>query len=317
MSARRVLALVAVVAAAAFFLLTAGPPPATPNRPGTFSFAVLGDAPYYTHEEWQYRIVRKHMNAHDLASVIHIGDIFWRPCSDRMYIRHRDWLDTLRAPTIYTPGDNEWFDCWEPRVGGYVPLDRLAFLRRTFYDPPTRSRGRNPIPLASQPGLPENARWSQHGIVFATVHLIGTWNGMKPFPTRTPAHDEESRTRTAAAAAWLRETFAAARASNATAVVIAFHASLPFDRPPGHDYRIKYEPFLTALEDELTRFPKPVLLVHGDHHEFLTDHPWPRFPHLTRMEVPGSPDVGWVRVTVKGGGEFGFETYVVPRWKYW
>jgi hypothetical protein len=37
------------------------------------------------------------------------------------------------------------------------------------------------------------------------------------------------------------------------------------------------------------------------------------------MEVPGSPDVGWVRVTVKPGATapFSFEKHVVPEWKYW
>ena len=314
---RRALAILAVVAIAVFVIATAGPPPAAPNPPGTFSFAVLGDAPYYTHEEWQYRLVRKHIDAHELASVIHIGDIFWRPCSDGMFAKHRAWLDTIRHPVVYTPGDNEWYDCWEPRVGGYDPLDRLARLRQTFFDNPSRSLGRTPIALASQTSFPENARWSQHGIVFATVHLIGSWNGLEPFPARTPAYDEHARARTAAAAIWLRETFAAARASNATAVVIAFHANPAFERPPDHEYRRSYQPFLAALEEELPRFTGAVLVVQGDNHQFIVDRPWPRFPHFTRMQVPGSPDVGWVRVTVKNGRAFTFEKHVVPRWKYW
>ena len=36
---------------------TRGLNPATPNPPGTFSFAVLGDAPYYVWEEIQFRLV--------------------------------------------------------------------------------------------------------------------------------------------------------------------------------------------------------------------------------------------------------------------
>lgn len=313
-SMRRLLALLAIVAIAVFVIATAGPPAPTRNPPGTFSFAVLGDAPYYTHEEWQYRIVLKHIGAHDLASVIHVGDVFWRPCADRMYAKHRDWFDTLEAPVIYTPGDNEWYDCWEPRVGGYDPLERLAHLRRTFYDNPARSRGRKPIALASQPGYPENARWQQHGITFATVHIIGSANGRKPFPKRTPAYDDEWRNRTAAAAAWVREAFEAARASNASAVVIAFHAN-PFFKDAESTRNVAV--FLNALQNELRRFDKPVLAVQGDNHTFIADHPWPQFPHFTRLQVPGSPDVGWVRVVVKEGREFTFESHVVPKWKYW
>ena len=37
------------------------------------------------------------------------------------------------------------------------------------------------------------------------------------------------------------------------------------------------------------------------------------------MQVPGSPDVGWVRVVVSLGAAafFSFEPRLVPRWKYW
>lgn len=60
-------------------------------------------------------------------------------------------------------------------------------------------------------------------------------------------------------------------------------------------------------------------MVHGDEHEYKVDHPVARAPNLTRMEVPGSPDVGWVRVAVEPGAAapFSFEKHVVPVWKYW
>jgi hypothetical protein len=40
---------------------------------------------------------------------------------------------------------------------------------------------------------------------------------------------------------------------------------------------------------------------------------------LTRLQVPGSPEVGWVRVVVTPGVEapFTFEKHVIPAWKYW
>ncbi|HYR27361.1 MAG TPA: hypothetical protein VEU30_02785 [Thermoanaerobaculia bacterium] len=296
------------------FVLTAGPPAATPNPPGAFSFAVFGDAPYYRHEELQHRIVLRHIDAHDLDAAIHIGDIFWRPCSDAMYAKSRGTLDALRHPLIYTPGDNEWSDCWEPRVGGYVPLERLAHLRRTFFREPTRSLGRRRIALTPQPDFPENARWELHGVVFATVHIVGSWNATERFPGRTPADDAESRARTLAAAAWVRETFAFARAANARAVVIAFHANPRFERPQD---RAHFQPFLSALEQEVARFGRPVLAAHGDTHTYTADRPLPGAPNLTRLQVPGSPDVGWVRVVVQPDTTWSFSKYVVPRWKYW
>ena len=51
------------------------------------------------------------------------------------------------------------------------------------------------------------------------------------------------------------------------------------------------------------RLGRPVLFVHGDTHTYRVDRPFrdekgDRVPNLTRLEVYGSPQVGWVRVTV-------------------
>jgi hypothetical protein len=133
--------------------------------------------------------------------------------------RGGEQFNELRHPVVYTPGDNEWFDCWEPHSG----------------------------------------------IVFATAHMMGSANGMKHFPARTSVDDAAARRRTEVAAAWMRETFSAAKASNASAVVIAFHGNAfdiePQDREP-------FQPFLFALQEEVERFQRPVLVTHGDDHVF-------------------------------------------------
>jgi hypothetical protein len=323
--------LLAFAALVVVVLATRGPVVPTPDPPGAFSFAVLGDAPYYPWEEVQYRLVLKALDAHDLAAVIHIGDIFWHPCDDKMYRRTLAGFARLRHPLIYTPGDNEWTDCWEPASGRFAPLERLERLRGLFFAHPDRSLGGIALPLASQAGrepfpeFAENARWAHAGIVFATVHLPGSWNAKKPFPDRTPADDEAARRRTDAAVAWLRETFAEAAAAAAPAVVLAFHAAPGLEDPVEHRYRQAYEPFLLALEEEAERFARPVLLAHGDDHEYTVDHPLVRrttgrrLDNVTRLEVPGSPRVGWVRVIVTPAAAhpWAFEPHVVPRWKYW
>jgi hypothetical protein len=299
----------------AFALLTKSCPyQPSPIPPGAFAFAAMGDAPYYWWEDLRFRILMRELDATDLRFTIHVGDIFWRPCSDAMYAKVRKRFDLLRAPVIYTPGDNEWTDCWEPRVGGYVPLERLAQIRKVFFSDAPR------IPLARQPRLRENSRWEQQGIVFTTVHITGSSNAMKPFPGRTPVDDEAARERMIANIDWMHEAFASA--ANARALVIAFHGSPAFEEPPGHEYRRPFEPFLGALEDEVARFKKPVLLIHGDDHEYLVDSPVisrRRLPNFTRLEVPGSPDVGWVRVLVSPNhpAPFAFERRVVGGWKYW
>lgn len=147
---------------------------------------------------------------------------------------------------------------------------------------------------------------------------------MKPFPARTEADDSASRRRTDAAASWVRETFAEARKLNASAVVLSFHANAALEDSDDPD-RQAFEPFITAIEEEAERFARPVLLAHGDGHEYTVDQPLLRrttgrlLENLTRLQVPGSPEVGWVRVVVTPGAEnpFAFEAHVVPRWKYW
>jgi hypothetical protein len=138
---------------------------------------------------------------------------------------------------------------------------------------------------------------------------------MKPFPARTAVDDDAAKRRTEAAAAWMRETFSTAKASDASAVVIALHGN-PFDEGPRD--REPFQPFLITLQVEVEQFRRPVLVAHGDDHEFTVDRPL-ELANLTRLEVPGSPDVGWVRVTVTPSARnpFAFENHVIPRWKYW
>lgn len=325
--------LLAVLAAlAAGIVATGGPPEPTPTPPGSFSFAALGDAPYYPWEELQYRLVLRAMEAHDLRWAIHVGDVFWRPCSDALYRKTLERFDGLEHPVVFTPGDNEWTDCWAPGSGGFAPLERLDRLREVFFADPGRSLGGRRMPLVSQggaggafPELVENARWKHQGVVFATVHLPGSRNATEPFHGRTPEDDAAAARRTEGATAWTRQAFAEAEATGASGVVLAFHASPGFLRSANDPYRRAYEPFLRVLEEEAVRFGGPVLLIHGDDHEYTVDHPLARrttggvLSNVTRLQVPGSPDVGWVRVTVTPGAEprFAFESRVVPRWKYW
>lgn len=163
------------------------------------------------------------------------------------------------------------------------------------------------------------------GIVFATAHIVGATNGMEPFPNRAEGDDLAAKRRTEAAAAWLREAFTEARASQAPAVVLGIHGNPILEKPADDPERLAFEPFITALEEEVEAFGGPVLLVHGDDHEYIVDRSLVRrtnlrrLQNLTRMQVPGSPEVGWVRVVVTPGADepFAFEEHVVPPWKYW
>jgi hypothetical protein len=333
MVSRRLVILGAALAVAATLVATRGIPPPTPNRPGTFSFAALGDAPYYVMhgEPLRYRLVLQDIAAHDLSLVLHVGDIFWRPCTDDRYRQTLDEFNALPHPVIYTPGDNEWADCWTRATGSFEPLERLARLRQIFFSTPMQSLGGRRVPVVSQGGrepfaeFVENVRWTYQAVIFATINLPGSRNARESFPGRSAAHDDSSTRPTDAAVTWLRDTFVAARTHDAPAVVVGFHADPAFTDPESDEYRQAYEPFLTALEEEAEQFGKPVLVTHGDSHEFIVDLPvvrrttGRRLDNVTRLEVPGSPDIGWVRVEVNPGSRntFTFENRVVPFWKHW
>ena len=328
---RRVIGIVALPAAAlaAAFWIGRGRD-AQPNAPATFTFAAFGDAPYNWREDRLYRSVLHDLGDPALAFVVHVGDLFASTCTRERYRRSLDEFNTVPHPLVYTPGDNEWTDCWQQDRAA-KPLDQLAAIRETFFAQPSTSLGGRRIALSHQGEqgrfreFVENARWSHEGVVFATVHLVGSRNGLGRYPDRTEANDAEARRRTAAAAAWVRAAFAAARSERARAVVIAFHANPAFEDDVDDAYRVAYEPWLEALETEAARFAGPVLTLHGDSHDYTVDRPLRsratgrRLDNVTRLVVPGSPSVGWVRVTVSmdDGAPFAFEPHVVPWWKLW
>ncbi len=305
-------------------------PPPEPLA-GTFSFAALGDAPYGPLEEIRFGRVIRQLDAAPLSMVVHVGDILWRPCSDDLYRERLAAFQSQRHPLVYTPGDNEWTDCHERIAGSYQPLARLKRLREIFYEYPSQSLGGAPIQLAVQSTdttwteFVENARWSHARVVFVTIHMVGSRNGTEGFEGRTERNDAESVRRTAAATAWLRSAFDVADSTDALAVVIAMHADPMFEPPVDDDYRLAYEPFLETLEQVVERFPRPVLMVHGDNHEYIVDLPLVNrttgrvLENFTRLEVMGSPEVGWVEVTVDTSAPdpFRFTPHRVPRWKIW
>lgn len=318
-----------LLSAAALTVGCSGGSPEVP--PGAFQFAVLGDAPYGPIEGVRFRRVMRQIHEADLSMVIHVGDIFWYPCSDEHYESSLAAFNAQRHPLVYTPGDNEWTDCHQSLPGAYAPLERLSTLRRIFFQNPASSLGGRKIPVVSQSAdsawaeFVENARWTEAGFVFATLHLVGSENGMEDFAARTDDSDAESIRRTAAATSWLQSTFALADSGDARGIVIALHAEPGFTDPADNAYRQAFEPFLETLERAVAAYAGPVLLVHGDNHEYTIDHPVVDrrsgrvLDNLTRLQVMGSPDVGWVAVTVDpaAADPFSFSTHQVPRWMIW
>lgn len=275
-----------------------------------FDFVAFGDQPYGADLAVgpAYRKLLALIDEREPPFAIHVGDFkdgSATRCTDAEFARQRAYFDTLHTALVYTPGDNDWFDC---RRQGDDPLERLARLRQMFFGRP-ESLGRRPIAVERQADrMPpyraavENLRWVYQEVVFATVHTIGPLDG---FDGRTNAVHANARERQAAAAAWLRDSFALAQAQQCRAVVIATQAD-PISWRLGRQQptiQPEFVPVIGVLSALARQAGVPVLLIHGDSHEYTADQPFTDpagrpIANLWRLEVPGHPRMHAVSVHV-------------------
>lgn len=164
-----------------------------------FEVALIGDFPYAAGQEAQAQTMFDELNGEDLAFILHDGDIKSgsTPCADEVFYTELNRLESSINPLVYTPGDNEWTDCHRT---GYDPNERLQLLREVFFTG-EESLGERTIALTRQgEDYPENARWSYGGVTFATLHLVGSNNGLNP-----DNDPDEYAARNEANLAWLRD----------------------------------------------------------------------------------------------------------------
>jgi hypothetical protein len=278
------------------------------------------------------------MNGQRLAFSVHNGDIKagGSRCDDPVYARFEAFLNSLEAPAMYTPGDNEWTDCDRDAAGAYDSEERLGHLRSTLFDG-SRSFGQRRIRLSVQEApYVENRRWRVDRVVYATLHVVGSDNNLgdvAPDPEEWAARDTATNE-------WLRETFDRAERARAAGLLLVIQANPGFDlsdptRAPLRDPRTLlaspsgqpdgFTNFLRILREETIAFRRPVVLVHGDSHYFRIDKPLQdeqgrRLENFTRLETPGdnaqngNNDVHWVKVIAdpRSREVFSFQPQVVP-----
>lgn len=279
-----------------------------------FEFALIGDTPY--RDIAKFENVLSAINASpNIQFVLHAGDIKTgsSACSNELFADRLERFNRFEVPFIITPGDNEWTDCHRVAAGQYRPLERLAKFRQMFYPVPGRTLGRKTLTVETQATDPlraefvEHMRWTRQHVTFATLHIVGSQNGLESFDKkssikRTAANNNEVARRIDASVAWIRSTFARAKAEEARGVLFLFQANPNFSAAPGSGQRKGFDPVLTVLQEEASAFGKPVLLAHGDTHYMRVDKPLrisgTAIPNLTRVETFGDSDYHWLRVVV-------------------
>ncbi|MGI8595219.1 MAG: hypothetical protein ACR2ML_12800 [Solirubrobacteraceae bacterium] len=308
-----------------------------------YSIGLWGDMPY---NDVQKTIgvpnLITDMNGQRLAFTVNDGDLKAGsgPCSDSLYMDAKARFNTLKAPAVFTPGDNDWTDC--DRNPGVSSLERLNFERSVLFNTPF-SLGQKRMRQEVQ-GAPyvENRRWTVGRVTYATLNVQGSCNNLcdvAPDPSEFAA-------RNAANIAWLKGTFDSAKARESAAVMVVFQANPGFDnsdatRAPTRDPKTLVEndtdpkttapfpdgfkDFLTELRNQTIAFRRPVVAVHGDSHYFRIDKPLldasgQRLENFTRLETFGdhaennNNDVQWVRVDVdpRSREVFSFQPQIVP-----
>lgn len=244
----------------------------------------MGDTPYSHAQANLLDSLIDRVNAEPLAFAAHVGDITsgQGPCDDDWLLERKRQFERFRSPFVLLPGDNEWTDCHRT---GFDPLERLAKWRQLFCVP------------VSLPGFVrqagehcENARWELGDLVFAGLNVPGSNNNVG----RTAEMDAESERRMRAVFAWLDDAVAQMRPGGTLVILMQANPFLP---PRGG------ADGFAALRERLARLgrahPGKVLLVHGDTHQYRDDQP---LAGLRRVEVPGAPQVRWLRATVSDQG---------------
>lgn len=239
---------------------------------------MLGDVPYSAAEAAKLDRLIERINAHELAFVVHVGDVgssnASQSCSDAWLEARKIQLAKLRAPFVLLPGDNEWADCARR---GLAAGERLAAWRRLFcHDAPG-------LGLEHQPAHCENSRWHAAGAAFIALNVPG---GGDP---------DLADARMAATLEWLDESLALAESRGASPIVVFMHADPRFERVGTRD---AYARLRAVLATHASWFRGNLVLVHGDTHVYRDDEP---LAGLRRLEPWGSPFVSWLRVARAGG----------------
>jgi hypothetical protein len=311
-----------------------------------YAIGLWGDLPYSTVQAtFGVPNLIADMNSQNLAFTAHDGDLKSgsSECTDAVYTQALGYFGSLKAPAIFTPGDNDWTDC--DRTAGYNSLAQLDKERALFFST-SFSLGQRKLRqqvqsthlcLGISGNVPcvENRRWTYNGVTYATLNIQGSCNNLcDVFPD-----PNEFAARNAADIAWMQDTFTDAAKRHSAAIMFISQADPGFDatdatRGPVRDPLTLaetdglpdgFQSFLVALREQVVAFKKPVAYVHGDSHYFRIDKPFldsqgRRLENFTRVETfgdnqaNGNNDVHWLKVVVDARSRdvFAYQPQIVP-----
>jgi hypothetical protein len=204
---------------------------------GAYAIGLWGDLPYSAVQATVgVPNLIADMNTQDLAFTAHDGDLKAgsTECTDAVYTQALSYFNSLSAPAVFTPGDNDWTDC--DRTAGYSSLAQLDKERKLFFGTPftlgqhhlRQEVQSTPSCLGVSGNVPcvENRRWTVGGVTYATLNVQGSCNNL----CDVAPDAAEYAARNAADIAWLQDTFDKAKARHSAAVMLISQADPGFDK---------------------------------------------------------------------------------------
>jgi hypothetical protein len=314
-----------------------------------YAIGLWGDLPYSDAQAAALPAMIADMNAQKLQFTVNDGDLKAgsnSPCNDALYTNALATFNTMKAPAMFTPGDNDWTDCDRASNGAFSSRERLDHERQVFFSTPLSLGQKRMKQEVQQDALclnaagtkvacVENRRWTFGGVTYATLNVQGSCNNL----CDTGADPDEFAARNAANIAWLKSTFAAANSAKSAAVMLIAQADPGFDKSDATRAPLRdpmtlaetdgqpdgFQAYLLALRAEVIAFRRPVAYVHGDSHYFRNDRPFldaqgRRLENFTRVETfgdnqaNGTNDVQWLKVLVDPSSRevFAYQAQIVP-----
>ncbi len=318
--------------------------------PGVYQVGLFGDMPYGDYGRSQFPAVLADMNRADLAFSVFDGDIKngSEPCyadvdgsaaaagKPDVYKQALRAFNSLRAPVVVTPGDNEWTDCDRTKIKpAFDSSERLAYERSVFY-PTNQTLGQRTATVTRQSArYPENVRGTVGPVTFMALNIPGSDNNWvdpaRDGTSEGPAAEAQAeyKARNAANLAWLEAGFAEAEKAHSKAVMIVIQADMWDPEAAASNTLVHYADTKNALARLSIRFGKPVALVNGDSHSFEITKPLTDaatvdaaggkgpnvIENFTRVTTFGSAQNHWVSVTVDPADPnvFSFHQHLVAK----
>lgn len=226
-----------------------------------FSFGTVPSGGDWANDDAVRAVLAKSDTA-NLAFVVALGvKRPSHPCTDTIYMRRKELLDSSKHGLVITPAATDWAEC-EGAGGLSTAAGKLTRLRELLFADEF-SFGATRIPLVRQSteakfhSFVENTRWEIGDVMFATVNLPANNNHF----VAAAGRNGEFEDRLVANREWLRRVFTYAALKKRDAVVL-FSDANPLARSPGvrRDGYAETRRHLFALS---SRFKGKVLIVHA------------------------------------------------------